>query len=45
MTAKWILGGMEEEPAQVARKLVEAMPAKLEEVFEKMGLINAQNKL
>ena len=39
MTVKWILGGMEEEPEQIARKLVEAMPAKLEEVFEEMGLM------
>lgn len=39
MTVKWILGGMEEAPGQVARKLVEAMPAKLEQVFRDMGLM------
>jgi hypothetical protein len=39
MTAKWILGGMEEAPEHMARKLVEAMPAKLEQVFENMGLM------
>lgn len=39
MTVKWILGGMEEDPAQVARKLVKAMPAKLEQVFADMGLM------
>jgi hypothetical protein len=30
---------MEEDPAQVARKLVKAMPAKLEQVFADMGLM------
>lgn len=39
MAAKWILGGMEEAPEHMARKLVEAMPAKLEQVFENMGLV------
>lgn len=39
MTVKWILGGMEDEPEQLARKLVEAMPAKLERVFDEMGLM------
>ena len=39
MTAKWILGGMEEEPGRMARKLVEAMPAKLEQVFQELGLM------
>lgn len=39
MTVKWILGGMREEPEEVARKLVEAMPPKLEEVFRELGLM------
>lgn len=39
MTVKWILGGMKERPEQVAKKLVEAMPAKLEQVFEELGLM------
>ena len=39
MTVKWIQGGMEEEPEKVARKLVEAMPPKLEGVFRELGLM------
>ena len=39
MTVKWILGGMKEEPEQVARKLVEAIPPKLETVFLDLGLL------
>lgn len=39
MTVKWIQGGMEEEPEKVARKLVEAMPPKLEGVFRELGMM------
>ena len=39
MTVKWILGGMKEKPEEMARKLVEAMPPKLERVFAQLGLL------
>ncbi len=39
MTVKWIMGGMKEKPEEVARKLVEAMPPKLEAVFRELGLM------
>lgn len=39
MTEKWILGGMKDSPKQMADKLVEAMPPKLETVFAKLGLV------
>ena len=39
MTVKWILGGMKEAPEDMARKLVEAMPPKLEKVFAESGLL------
>lgn len=39
MTVKWILGGMEEPPEKMAKKLVEAMPPKLEKVFAELGLL------
>lgn len=39
MTVKWILGGMREKPEEMARKLVEAMPPKLERVFAESGLL------
>ena len=39
MTVKWILGGMREEPEEMARKLVEAMPPKLCNVFGELGLL------
>lgn len=39
MTVKWILGGMEEAPEQMARNLVEAMPPRLERVFAGLGLM------
>lgn len=39
MTVKWIMGGMRERPDEMARKLVEAMPPKLESVFRELGLM------
>ena len=36
---KWVLGGMREPPEQMARRLVEAMPAKLARLFVKLGLL------
>ena len=42
MTVKWVLGGMGEPPAQMARRLVEAMPAKLARLFVRLGLLSPE---
>mgnify|MGYP000920170495 FL=1 len=39
MTVKWVLSGMKTTPGELAESLVEAMPPRLAEVFEKAGLI------
>lgn len=39
MTVKWVLGGMKDSPADMSRKLVEAMPPKLADVFERLKLL------
>lgn len=39
MTVKWVLGGMKDSPEEMSGKLVNAMPGKLAEVFEKLGLL------
>lgn len=39
MTSKWVLGGMKDSPEEMARKLVDAMPPKLAQVFEQLGLL------
>ena len=42
MTVKGVLGGMGEPPAQMARRLVEAMPAKLARLFVRLGLLSPE---
>ncbi len=37
MTSKWVLGGMKDSPEEMARKLVDAMPPKLAQVFEQVA--------
>lgn len=39
MTEKWVLGGMKASPEEMSRKLVEAMPPKLAQVFSELGLL------
>lgn len=39
MTVKWVLGGMKDSPGAMSRKLVEAMPPRLAEVFERLKLL------
>ena len=39
MTVKWVLGGMKDSPRDMSGKLVEAMPPKLAEVFERLKLL------
>jgi AcrR family transcriptional regulator len=39
MTVKWVLSGMPQAPAEMAKSLVEAMPPKLFAVFEEAGLV------
>ncbi len=39
MTEKWVLGGMKDSSGEIAAKLVEAMPPKLEKVFREYGLV------
>ena len=39
MTVKWVLGGMPLTPAQMARGLVDAMPAKLGALFLQLRLL------
>lgn len=39
MTEKWVLGGMKDSSKEIAAKLVEAMPPKLEKVFREYGLV------
>lgn len=39
MTVKWVLGGMPQPPSIMARSLVDAMPAKLAELFLQLQLL------
>lgn len=39
MTVKWVLGGMKDLPQEMSGKLVEAMPPKLAEVFDRLKLL------
>jgi AcrR family transcriptional regulator len=39
MTVKWVLGGMPEPPEKMAKSLVDAMPAKLADLFIHLGLL------
>lgn len=39
MTEKWILGGMKDQPQEMSRKLVDAIPPKLAAVFQELGLL------
>ena len=40
MTVKWVLGGMPEPPEQLARQLVDAMPARLAELFTRLQFLS-----
>ena len=39
MTVKWVLGGMKDSPQAMSAKLVDAMPSKLANVFERLKLL------
>lgn len=39
MTVQWVLTGMQKTPAQLSKLLVSAMPARLSELFLKLGLL------
>lgn len=39
MTVKWVLTGMKESPETMADRLTQAMPAKLEKLFSRLGLL------
>lgn len=39
MTVKWVLRGMKTSPQEMADKLVDAIPPKLAEVFDRLGLL------
>ena len=39
MTVKWVLGGMNDSPQDMSAKLVDAMPHKLANVFERLKLL------
>lgn len=39
MTVKWVLGGMRTEPAELARCMVDSLPAPLEALFKRLGLL------
>ena len=39
MTVKWVLGGMKDSPRAMSAKLVDAMPSKLANVFERLKLL------
>ncbi len=39
MTVKWVLAGMRESPEKMARSLVDAMPAKLADLFVQLDLL------
>ena len=39
MTVKWVLGGMRTEPAELARCMVDALPAPLEALFKRLELL------
>lgn len=39
MTVKWVLGGMKDTPGEMAGKLVDAIPPKLAEVFDRLNLL------
>ncbi len=39
MTVKWVLAGMREPPEKMARSLVDAMPAKLADLFAQLDLL------
>lgn len=41
MTVKWTLGGMKMSPAQLAEQLVNAMPAKLEQLFTELHILGS----
>ena len=39
MTVKWVLGGMKDSPQAMSAKLVDAMPPKLANVFDRLKLL------
>lgn len=39
MTVEWVLGGMRAEPAELARFMVDSLPAPLRELFLRLGLL------
>ena len=39
MTVQWVLAGMQKTPEQLSKLLVSAMPARLSELFLKLGLL------
>ena len=39
MTVKWVLGGMRTEPAELARFMVDSLPAPLEALFKRLELL------
>lgn len=39
MTVRWVLGGMRAEPAELARFMVDSLPAPLRELFLRLGLL------
>ncbi len=39
MTVRWVLGGMKSEPAELARRMTEALPAQIEALFKRLGLL------
>lgn len=39
MTVKWVLGGMKEEPREIARRLVAALPEQLAELFARLSFL------
>lgn len=39
MTVKWVLGGMKEEPREIARRLVAALPVQLAELFARLSFL------
>ena len=36
---KWVLGGMKEEPREIARRLVAALPEQLAELFARLSFL------
>lgn len=39
MTVKWVLGGMKEEPAEMSKRLVAALPGPLRELFARLSFL------